>query len=126
MKYAVQTGTRDDLTRTLLQFAEDRSQYGETERSVAARRAASELAGGADSTYFERVCYEVSDDADHYSVMSGSREAVATELREAAEGWEHLGKISMAVEARRALALLDEGASTVRIGHLVYEVTSTT
>ena len=55
-------------------------------------------------------------------VKAGRAELVA-QLEDAAIGWEHNDKPTLAGEARRALAQLEGGAWSARVGHTVYLVT---
>jgi hypothetical protein len=121
MDYSVRTGPVSELTDTLRQFAADRGDRGESERAGDAERAADALEGGADAAYFDRVIYGEGD-PDRYSVRRLPRVELEAELREHVEGWQHQGKPALAAEARTALGELAQGAETVRVGHLVYEI----
>lgn len=55
--------------------------------------------------------------------VKARRAELVDQLAQAAEGWEHNGKPTLAGEARRALTLLEGGAWSVRVGHTVYLVT---
>lgn len=51
------------------------------------------------------------------------RAVLIEELEEAAKGWDHQGKPTLAREAERGAALLREGAVwSVRVGHVLYMV----
>lgn len=121
MDYNVRAGDRDELVRELRQYASDRERHGKIERAENARHAAQLLEDGEESAYFERIFYTVGP-PDRWTVTRGTREDLATELREAAEGWDHFGKPRLAAEARRAVEQLQQGTDTVRAGHIVYEV----
>jgi hypothetical protein len=51
-----------------------------------------------------------------------TREQILRMLAEAAEGWDHNGKPTLAGEARRAIARIEGGAWSARVGHVVYLV----
>lgn len=119
--YSVRTDDPDELASTLRQFEADRGGRGESERAGEARRAAEVLEGGGDAAYFDRVVYGVGE-KDRYTVFRGGRDEVSAELRDAVTGWEHNGKPALAAEAREALGQVAQGADSVRVGHLVYEV----
>ena len=121
MDYSVRTGPREELVSTLRRFQADRLERGESERGSEAARAADALERGEDGAYFERVIYAPGE-ADRYSVIGGDRQHVAGELAAAAAGWAHQDKPQLAAQARDALARLEQGADTVRVGHLLYAV----
>ena len=55
-------------------------------------------------------------------VRQSDRETLARELRELADGWEHLGNPARQAEAKDALVKLAAGAMVVRVGHSEYRV----
>lgn len=54
--------------------------------------------------------------------VSGTREELAAELAQAAEGWPHFGNDRLATEAAVAVEQLAEGAPAVTVGHTTYAV----
>jgi hypothetical protein len=122
MDYSVRSGERADLITTLRQFAADRGRGSENERCADALAAARQLEQGADAAHFERVIYVVGE-SDRYSVVTGSREEVAKELMDAVEGWNHQGKVDLAVRAaQERVRVRSRGADVARVGHIVYVV----
>jgi hypothetical protein len=121
MDYSVRTGERADLVATLRQFEADRAQRAETERATEARRAAQLLEDGGDAAYFERVIYSVGD-PDRWSVISGPRDHIVAQLRNAAAGWRHQDKPGLGLQAEHGAAHVQGGADMARVGHLLYVV----
>ncbi len=55
--------------------------------------------------------------------VKAARDELVTQLEQAAIGWEHNDKPTLAGEAQRAVDLLKGGAWSARVGHVVYVVT---
>ncbi|MGV9364471.1 hypothetical protein [Amycolatopsis sp. NPDC003731] len=58
-------------------------------------------------------------------LTEGTQEELLAELRRLKEGWEHFGNDRLASEAGQAIDALTLGASSVRVGHTVFDVTET-
>jgi hypothetical protein len=54
---------------------------------------------------------------------SGTRDELMSQLKNMAEGWDHLGKPKQAAAAVAAFIELESGASSVQAGHTTYIVT---
>lgn len=120
--HGIRVAHRETLVHELRSFADDRAQVGNVERSEDARRAATEIADGADLTFFERIFYVVGGSCDRWTVRRMPRETAIAELRDAAEGWQHQGKPMTAKAALRAAEAVAGGADYVRCGHIVYDI----
>ena len=53
---------------------------------------------------------------------SGDRDEVVRDLEAAAEGWSHLGKLTLAQQAADGAEAIRYGATEAQVGHIVYEV----
>lgn len=57
------------------------------------------------------------------ATFKATRAEIVHLLEASIAGWEHDDKPTLAGEARRAIARLDAGAWSARVGHIVYLVT---
>lgn len=116
-------GPAERLATELESFAADRDSHGKHERATAARTAAERLRGG-DAVAFERVAYTPSGYADRSSVFTGTRGEVIASLDAAGLAWLHAGKEELARAAAAAIADVEAGEGTVRVGWLTWRVES--
>jgi len=58
-------------------------------------------------------------------MTEGTQDEILAELGRLEEGWRHFGNERLAVEARQALDAVTLGASSVRVGHMTFDVTET-
>jgi hypothetical protein len=120
--HSLRTAPREQLIAELHEFADDRESHGKHDRARGARAAATSLREGADEIPFEDTVYRVSTDTTRQDVRRGARDELLAEAREAHAGWTHLGKRHLAILAWTAVEELEQGATRVQIGHIVYEV----
>jgi hypothetical protein len=59
---------------------------------------------------------------DH-ATFRGPRAELVDELRKAAVGWRHFDKPELSEQAHLGATRLEQGESTVRVGHAMYTVT---
>jgi hypothetical protein len=122
MNFSVYRAPRSALVEDLRQSAADRTSHGKLERAAAAEAAAAQLEAGAEVAYFERTYYEPAESRSRHAVIRRTREDLVAELHDASEGWAHQDKMTLAFDARKAAGEVLEGADSVDVGHLRYEV----
>lgn len=115
------TGPPERLAGELEAFAADRDSHGKHERAQAAREAAGRLRGG-ETVVFERVTHTPGGYADRSSVFTGTRAEVLADLDAAGLGWLHGGDEALARAAAAAMADVERGEGTVRVGFLTWRV----
>lgn len=64
--------------------------------------------------------------SEDYLMIEGTRGELLAEIRRLHVGWIHLGNPRLAAGAESALRELTEGVTSVRVGHVVYDVTDLT
>lgn len=74
---------------------------------------------------FRCACCDDSRGGPRLMNRRGTREELVKELQEMAEGWDHLCKPELSEAATNAVAGLEGGSFSVKVGHTIYSVDET-
>lgn len=117
----MRSGPPERLAGELEEFARDRDSHGKPERAQAARDAAGRLLAGH-AVVFERLTHTPSGHADRTTMFTGTRAEVIADLDATGLGWLHGGDEELARAAAAAMADVEAGEGTVRVGWLTWRV----